>query len=139
MIIEKNNQFINETNQYRKKAKQVFDYLEKEKNHIIYFDTSGCIMCLNHIGFLYETSLNTVYDMIKEIEYTSQELEYSNRVKLFLNLEYLNDVNSILRKIKCIFHRIFGLKLRKKNFRISKKKQRLFELLYQLKYMELIK
>jgi len=137
--IPRDNQFIRETNISRNKGKQVFDYLEREKNHIIYFDTSGSIICINDNGVLYETSMNTVYDMIKDIEYTRKEIEYSNKIKLFLNLEYLNDINLILRKIKCIFHRILRLKLRKKNFRISKKKQRQFELLYQLKYMELIK
>jgi len=138
-MIQKDNQFLRETRFHREKCKKVFNYLEKEKNHIIYFDTSGCIICLSNNGFLYETSLDSVSSLMINQEYSRKEIEYSGLVKLYCNLNFLNDMNVRLRKMKCIFHRILRLKLRKKNFRISKKKEKLFEILYQLKNMELIK
>jgi hypothetical protein len=146
MNVEYSNQFIRETNISRQKTIEVFRYLEKQKNHILYFDISGNIMCLNDIGFLYETSLNTVYDMIQEINYSQNEIEYSKLVQshLIRDFRYLLSVKK--RKLQCIFSRIFlrlkqvfSFKWIKTSFKMRNKKLRIFELLKQVNYMELIK
>lgn len=140
MKISKNNQFIRETRFNQMKCKKVFKYLEREKNYILYFDTSGCIMCLNDVGFLYETSINTVYDMIDDINYSNKEIEYFKLVQSHCIRDFRVFLNAKKRKLHCIFNR-FLLRLKqvlkfkwiKTSFKMRNKKLRIFEILKQIK------
>lgn len=128
------NQFIEQTRIERENCKRVFKYLENQNNKIVYFDLDGCILYLNECGKLYETSINIVSEFINDIKYTKKEIDFSNLVKLYSNLIYLDNINPKLRKLQCIINRI-KLKIKelikkdvkRKNFKINKRKSRMFK------------
>jgi len=152
----RDNQFIREINNSYKKVKKVYDYLEKENVIMRMEAISGNLLCMRKKDeVIFETSIEVVYDFIKEQKYTKKEIEYSNKIKLEYykclrnqvkyeiltsNLSYLDDINPILRKIKCKLNRM-KLKIKelmrfertKKVRKISKKSFQLFDILNSIR------